>query len=523
MNTVNHAYADDVSIVCRNANLQPIFDEYERLTLVSGLTLNADKTEVFNLIQSQANYNVVTYLGTQHSIDRVDKITICGMCMAVSEEVEYQGNVLNRIEVMEEQISRWGRRHLSINGRMTLAKTFLLSQIVFPAQFVQIGSREVKKIERLIYAFVNGARNLYGPERIARRHLKASREEGGINGIDVHSFTTAIALRQFGKAEQMHRALGALQRSVTEPRDGICNSALYQFKQGILGFLRCHPVPDINDLETVSSTPLNVLLSPRTDAARILAQYGLMDLYSLQRELGIGRLPRPRLNCVLRKLPQSIARLIRAGSILNVESRFQLITSTDTHDLSSTKIIKQALMATRHPGQAVDLNKIHRRQDLPDSDSAEFKEHFRNLWLIKHPALRAIRLRLCYKDIFSNERRHRFGLTDSPSCAICNQVESVSHQLLECTNAQRLWNMYRRITGNDISSMLDVITCTTEIEKEIAKSVIIKRLIQIDRSEGFSFERLKQEIKHYYRIEACISDKSKHFWERCIRQIEQAQ
>ena len=33
--------ADDVTIVCRNGNLQPIFDEYERLSLLSGLSLNA--------------------------------------------------------------------------------------------------------------------------------------------------------------------------------------------------------------------------------------------------------------------------------------------------------------------------------------------------------------------------------------------------------------------------------------------------------------------------------------------------
>ena len=44
--------------------------------------------------------------------------------------------------------------------------------------------KEVKRIEKLIYAFVNGARNLYGPERIARSNLKAPKAKGGINAID---------------------------------------------------------------------------------------------------------------------------------------------------------------------------------------------------------------------------------------------------------------------------------------------------------------------------------------------------
>ena len=59
--------------------------------------------------------------------------------------------------------------------------------------------------------------------------------------------------------------------------------------------------------------------------------------------------------------------------------------------------------------------------------------------------------------------------------------------------------------------MLDVITCTEEIDLEIIKSIIIKRLIQIDRSSGFNLEALKREIRHFYRIESCMSSSSQ-FW-----------
>ena len=44
------AYADDVAIICRNRDLQPIFTEYERLSRLSGLELNADKTEIFKFL-----------------------------------------------------------------------------------------------------------------------------------------------------------------------------------------------------------------------------------------------------------------------------------------------------------------------------------------------------------------------------------------------------------------------------------------------------------------------------------------
>ena len=293
------AYADDVTIVCRNLDLQPIFEEYERLTAVSGLALNADKTEVFNLTPSLVTHSRIRYLGTEYCLGRVDQMVVCGMSLASEDALAYQYNVIRRIGIMENIINSWGRRHLTINGRMILAKTFLLSQIVFPAQFVTINKPEVKKIERLIYAFVNGARNLYGPERIARKYLKADRTDGGINGVDIQSFISAIALRQFGKALQLHRTLKSIQSSVSAHRDDISLFAISQLKSSMTNFIRMNLIPDIQTMELISSAPLNLFLNPVSDAARIATQLNIADLHSLQRELIRDVVPRRRLNCVI--------------------------------------------------------------------------------------------------------------------------------------------------------------------------------------------------------------------------------
>ena len=217
---------------------------------MSGLQLNADKTEVFNLCPSPYTNSRVRYIGKEFSLGRLDKIKVCGMILANDQATEYELNVLARIETMESMSVGWGRRHLSINGRMMVAKSFILSQKVFPAQFTSICNKEIKKIERLVYSYVNGARNLYGPERIARRYLKASKINGGINGIDVNSFLTAIALRQFGKAMSMSRALKSLQSSLITIKDDIGSLALRISK----AFCRDNPMPDLTSL---SSSPVH--------------------------------------------------------------------------------------------------------------------------------------------------------------------------------------------------------------------------------------------------------------------------
>ena len=149
----------------------------------------------------------------------------------------------------------------------------------------------------------------------------------------------------------------------------------------------------------------------------------------------------------------------------------------------------------------------------------------RRLWLIGNCQLRSYRLKLLYKDIFSNERRFRFGLSDSPNCVGCGQIETISHQLLECDNAKRLWDMYHRITGKTVDSLLQIIVCTEPIEIEIIKSIIIKRLIQIDRSRHCTLASIKQEIRHYFRLEACLSrnsDRQIQFWQQCLSKVGQA-
>ena len=181
------------------------------------------------------------------------------------------------------------------------------------------------------------------------------------------------------------------------------------------------------------------------------------------------------------------------------------MTSDDQCELLSTKAIKQILIIKKYPNLAVDLNKIYRRQDLPNPGTDRFNELFFNIWKIKNPTLRALRLKVCYKNIYSNERRHRFGLSDSPFCTSCLLIETVEHQLFECANAQRLWLMYRNIAGQEISSFADLLLCSSSIELESLKSAIIKALIQINRSHSVPEKVIAQECAHFLRIEAIVN------------------
>ena len=118
-----------------------------------------------------------------------------------------------------------------------------------------------------------------------------------------------------------------------------------------------------------------------------------------------------------------------------------------------------------------------------------------------------MRLKVLYKDIFCNERRYRFGLTNSPTCDICGQIESVEHHLFSCQNAARLWTLYHRITQQTMHSLLDVLMCSKETAYEIIKAIILKALIQIDRSKDRNDREIIAQCLFFLKIEARANPK----------------
>ena len=64
-----------------------------------------------------------------------------------------------------------------------------------------------------------------------------------------------------------------------------------------------------------------------------------------------------------------------------------------------------------------------------------------------------------------------------------------------------MWQLYHRITGQDVTSFFDVLLCSSQKAAEIVKSVLIKSLLQIDRSKDLSERELVSMCSFYLGIE----------------------
>ena len=106
------AYADDVNCVMvdNEPSMKALFEEYERLTNISGLELNADKTELLRLGSEDVKSYDVVYRSQNHVIKSVNEIKINGLLFQRDRGAMIQRNVNDVVRKMDAQFKSWSRR-----------------------------------------------------------------------------------------------------------------------------------------------------------------------------------------------------------------------------------------------------------------------------------------------------------------------------------------------------------------------------------------------------------------------------
>jgi hypothetical protein len=109
-------FADDVSVICIDdgISLKQIFREYQRLTDKSGLTLNADKTEILTLHPDTLIKTFpIEYNKQTLNITSVLKLKICGIYFCKDLNEEYEHNVNQKINKLVGNLKIWSSRKLT--------------------------------------------------------------------------------------------------------------------------------------------------------------------------------------------------------------------------------------------------------------------------------------------------------------------------------------------------------------------------------------------------------------------------
>jgi hypothetical protein len=216
------AYADDITVISVNSSnsVKAIFKEYERLTLASGLKLNDDKTERFDITgrevdRHMANYaHEIEYCGVRHIITPLEQVKINGILFHTNKRTMAELNFNTMKDKMVRHFNNWSRRSLSLLGKIQIIKTFGLSQYLYSLAVIDLEEDHWTEVNKLINKFIWNKHfsPLPAPHRIKNDIIHRKLCNGGFGMIRLRSVNAATRLKRCAKlAEQRIHPVWALQ------------------------------------------------------------------------------------------------------------------------------------------------------------------------------------------------------------------------------------------------------------------------------------------------------------------------
>ena len=457
-----YAYADDVNVIAKNSpnGLQEIFNEYGRLTEASGLELNADKTELMHLKKrlnndvTELNFDV-NYQGVTYRLVTCEQVKINGIVFQQNYRRMRDANVSNAVKRMDKILKTWSARGLTTLGKILIAKTFAISQIIYMMQSFHLDADNFKMINKVIYKFIWNRHYLAAkaPERIRREYTNTPITHGGLGMLDVSELDKGLKLKAIARLFSSEHPFLKLIRNRIDFSDFF--------------FPKCS-----QDIDNVSSEGVRLLKIARQD---------LLDQDSLkQNRKFIAALKNVKLSNLLSQAGKnSIAyfnlrrqRLKKVEDItveqLNSISRFaekrligplkEVIRLPGDRDFIRTGEVEISMFIR---GKAVDLRKLTSKEIrlsittpipicnpkigliLTPIECISWGNILRKLTSTRH---KNVILRVFHGEVYTKAKLNRFGLTDSNECPRCGQPEDLEHKFVTCDYVKRIWDAVFTLT-----------------------------------------------------------------------------
>ena len=189
----NESFADDSNTCTKyefdslNA-LKNILDNFGK---ISGLKCNTEKTAILRIGNKDDNMDPrINQLGFKIA----DEITLLGFTISdkgLNEELMLE-NIKNKIIKIKNV---WGRFFISLPGKISIAKTLLVSQLSYYCSIIRPPDTWVQTVQKIIDDFcINGL-------NIGKNRLYRETTNGGLGLINIDDFITALHCSWFKKIE----------------------------------------------------------------------------------------------------------------------------------------------------------------------------------------------------------------------------------------------------------------------------------------------------------------------------------
>jgi exonuclease III len=524
------AYADDISVICKSdtMSIQSVFDEYNKLTRRSGLELNADKTEILKLNSGNASTVTFNYNGHEVKIKTVNSIKICGLHYCWNMDTEYKLNVIDKIEKLKNKIRIWTPRHLTMEGKSLIIKTFGLSQLIYNMQSYEFKLSELQNVETIIFKFIwSNSEAQNGVDRIKRSVLKNDYESGGMKITDVECLDRSLKLKQFIRASKAQHAIAEIQNIITgsdgnlkqeyskiTEREVVAKSAqetlniIIDYNRDNYEKLRQEEYEsDKNLIDEVASINLRAYLERKQRmfarcVLKRLTDNGITTLgelitaYEFEEDTNLNK----AMKIIINSFPKHLINIAKCyNEEINSdigELKYMLIGSQSriAVEIITTKELQICLKKSLKRVEVATFNDRLGIVDFKADNIIKFRK------MCQNSKLRNIYFRLIHNDFFTYERMKRYNMTNTNRCIRCGEVETTKHLLWECQQVRNIWLLFNNLMVN-LNKQVDLVSSYDEVYNaasssgtNLIKIRLIQELIQIDRPKNWGPEHIKRII-----------------------------
>jgi hypothetical protein len=148
---------------------------------ISGLHCNYDKTALLPMNPVTEEERIIIL---ESGFKQVESIKLLGAVIS-SDWTTLPDNFIGIVDKIKKLISFWSRFRLSLPGRISIAKTYLLSQLNYLGSILTPGREILSNIKTLIHNFIR--KNL----QISDIRIRLTVDQGGLGFFDLHEFMLA--------------------------------------------------------------------------------------------------------------------------------------------------------------------------------------------------------------------------------------------------------------------------------------------------------------------------------------------
>jgi len=493
------AYADDISVITKNSHrsIQAIFTEYERLSKASGLYLNADKTELFNIASPDIfamQQHHVRYAGKNYDIINSESVKINGIVFNNNAEIMAEENFIIMYTKMTRHFSDWSKRHLSILGKIQIIKTFGLSQYLYSLAVIDLLPTHWKDIKKAIAKFIwnkNYAGNR-APNRFKDEILYKSVDKGGFGMIQLEKIVAGLRIRRVCTLlEKDDHPIGLLQAKLgmndflrKEPVVDIDAPTKMAMALIAKHNLSCLTNYDIDELEfdrllrlKLGNIKISHIVGKQRRNNAQLARLRHIGAHTVHDALTLGaqviemlaRLCEPELRDILRALTD----------IVNIEHRAQTPLNLHIYNEQYRKWENIATLRSREIRNLLYGDTIMlRTKKLEFTRVEQAQRTYNKIKAIQSVPLKTKVLRLIHGDVYCGTRLVKFKLSDIDTCIRCFETETIEHLVEDCPYSRHIWASYG-IANPTIRAILDpdITNPEFEIRASLIETIIFRKQI----------------------------------------------